>query len=98
MYWEPATPEESLSEGRPCRTALEQFEDAEEKEFGVDGLPLIMRWDNCSDVSYRSLTHAVDMEKQPLWNGEYYVALDDEGEVAATKEILERFQQVGWLL
>jgi hypothetical protein len=26
--------------------------------------------DNCSDISYRSLTHAIDMEQQPLWNGE----------------------------
>lgn len=25
--------------------------------------------DNCSDISYRSLTHAIDMELQPLWNG-----------------------------
>ena len=42
MYWEPATAEESAAEGRPCRTALEQHEDAAEKEFGQDGLPLIM--------------------------------------------------------
>jgi hypothetical protein len=44
MYWEPATAAESAAEGRSCRTAAEQWEDAEEKEFGVDGLPLIMRW------------------------------------------------------
>lgn len=44
MYWEPATAAESAAEGRICRTAAEQWEDAEEKEFGVDGLPLIMRW------------------------------------------------------
>jgi FAD/FMN-containing dehydrogenase len=67
MYWEPATAEESLAEGRPCRTAAEQAEDALLTEFGPDGLPLIMRWDNCSDVSHLSLTHAVDMEQQPLW-------------------------------
>ena len=53
-----------------------------------------MRWDNCSDVSFRSLTHAVDMEKQPLWNGELYVALDDGAEAAATLEILRRFRLV----
>jgi FAD/FMN-containing dehydrogenase len=69
MTWEPATAEESAAEARPCRTALEQAEDAGMKEFGADGLPLIMRWDNCSDVSYKSLTHAVDMDAQPLWNG-----------------------------
>jgi hypothetical protein len=44
MYWEPATAAESAAEGRTCRTAAEQWEDAQEKEFGVDGLPLIMRW------------------------------------------------------
>ncbi|WIA13216.1 hypothetical protein OEZ85_006808 [Tetradesmus obliquus] len=94
MYWEPATAAESAAEGRSCRTAAEQWEDAQEKEFGVDGLPLIMRWDNCSDISSRSLTHAIDMEQQPLWNGEYYVALDDAGEAAATRAILEGFQAV----
>lgn len=94
MYWEPATAAESAAEGRPCRTALEQHEDAAMKEFGVDGLPLIMRWDNCSDISYRSLTHAVDMEAQPLWNGEYYVNLPAAGEAAATRDILAGFQRV----
>lgn len=64
MLWEPASAEESATEGLPCRTALEQHEDAAEKEFGRDGLPLIMRWDNCSDASHRALTHAVDMEAQ----------------------------------
>lgn len=44
MYWEAATPEESAAEGRTCRTAAEQYEDSLEKEFGEDGLPLIMRW------------------------------------------------------
>ena len=63
-------------------------------EFGTDGLPLIMRWDNCSDISYKSLTHAVDMDAQPLWNGEYYVALDDVGEAAALNAILARFEAV----
>lgn len=92
MYWEAASAAESQAEARPCRTALEQHEDAEVKEFGVDGLPLIMRWDNCSDASHRSLTHAVDMEKQPLWNGEYYVALDDGAEADAVLEILDRFR------
>ncbi|KAF8058938.1 Gulo [Scenedesmus sp. PABB004] len=94
MYWEEATAAESAAEGRPCRTAIEQHEDAAEKEFGVDGLPLIMRWDNCSDVSYRSLTHAVDMEAQPLWNGEYYVALDDAGEASAARDVLAAFADV----
>jgi hypothetical protein len=94
MYWEPATAAESAQEGRPCRTALEQYNDAQETEFGVDGLPLIMRWDNCSDISSRSLTHAVDMEQQPLWNGEYYVSLDAAGEAAAAREILRGFQEV----
>lgn len=97
MFWEPATAAESAAEARPCRTALNQYEDSLEKEFGVDGLPLIMRWDNCSDISYKALTHAVDMEAQPLWNGEYYVALDrqhDGGEAAATRAILQGFQKV----
>lgn len=94
MYWAPATAAESAAEARPCRTAAEQSEDAEMKEFGVDGLPLIMRWDNCSDVSYRSLTHAVDMELQPLWNGEYYVPVDDATEAAAVQAILSSFDAV----
>lgn len=94
MYWELATAADTAAEARPCRTAVEQFEDAQEKEFGIDGLPLIMRWDNCSDASHRALTHAVDMEQQPLWNGELYVALDNIGEAAATREILQGFQAV----
>ncbi len=94
MFWEPASATESMAEDRPCRTALEQHEDAAATEFGRDGLPLIMRWDNCSDVSHRSLTHAVDMDAQPLWNGEYYVALDDTGEAAATREVLAAFGRV----
>ena len=94
MTWEPASEADSVAEGRPCRTALEQHEDAAEKEFGADGLPLIMRWDNCSDVSHRALTHAVDMEAQPLWNGEYYVSLGAAGEAAASAEILEGFRAV----
>lgn len=53
MTWEPTTPEASAAEGRPCVTALEQHDDAHMAEFGPDGLPLIMRWDNCSDVSHR---------------------------------------------
>lgn len=129
-------------------------------------LLLVCVQDNCSDISYRSLTHAIDMEQQPLWNGrsrcrchnlrihtvsplchapclhmpqaaawrpvtnltttcagrckyckcrssrdgslrpvltvallpdcagEYYVALDQAGEAAATQEILQHFQAV----
>jgi hypothetical protein len=96
MYWEAATAKESAAEGRPCRTALEQREDAAETEFGADGLPLIMRWDNCSDASHAALTHAVDMEKQPLWNGEYYLQVGEETkeEVAATRAILAAFADV----
>ena len=52
------------------------------------------RWDNCSDVSHRALTHAVDMEEQPLWNGELYVALDGAGEAAATRALLAAFARV----
>lgn len=48
MYWEAATAEESAAEGRTCRTAAEQYEDSLEKEFGEDGLPLIMRWVSCT--------------------------------------------------
>jgi hypothetical protein len=100
MYWEETTPEASAAEGRPCRTALEQHEDAQEKEFGPDGLPLIMRWDNCSDVSHKSLTHAVDMEAQPLWNGELYLPLPANpeaaaaAEAAAIKDLIARFEAV----
>lgn len=94
MYWEDVSEEEAKAEGRPCRTALEQWEDGEEKDFGVDGFPLIMRWDNCSDVSYRSYTHAVDMEAQPLWNGEWFVSMTDEEEGQAVMDILDIFNQV----
>lgn len=34
------------------------------------------------------------MDAQPLWNGEYYVALDDGGEAAAVRAILARFAEV----
>ena len=75
MIWEYISKEESLRDNRPCRLALEQIEDSNEKEFGVDGLPLIMRWDNCSDVSYKAYTHAIDMDAQFIWNGEYFLPL-----------------------
>jgi hypothetical protein len=95
MTWEPATPEDSAAERAPCRTALAQAEDAAMAEFGVDGLPLIMRWDNCSDVSHRALTHAVDMEKQPLWNGELFIdAANDGAEATAVAEVLAAFEAV----
>jgi hypothetical protein len=39
-----------------------------------NGLLLLLCYlqDNCSDISSRSLTHAIDMEQQPLWNGEQH--------------------------
>jgi len=93
MTWETTTAEESAKEGRPCRTALEQWEDGLETDYGIDGFPLIMRWDNCSDTSYRSYTHAVDMEAQPLWNGEYFISVSTEEEGKVVMEILERFDE-----
>lgn len=77
MTWEYISREEFLQDHKTqrCRLALEQIEDSTEKEFGKDGLPLIMRWDNCSDVSYKAYTHAIDMDAQPIWNGEYFLPL-----------------------
>lgn len=80
MTWEPTTKEEALAEKRPCRTALHQWEDALQTEYGVDGLPLVMRWDNCSDISYEAYTHADDMRAQPIWNKEYFVPVVKEQE------------------
>lgn len=93
MYWEKTTEEESKVENRPCRTALLQSEDSELKEYGVDGLPLIMRWDNCSDVSYKSYTHATDMDAQPIWNGEWFVSVSNKQEADLVMTLLEVFQQ-----
>jgi len=42
MTWEEVTEEESMAENRPCRTAIEQWEDSLDKQYGIDGLPLIM--------------------------------------------------------
>ena len=42
MLWEPASHAEAAADA-PCLTAAEQAGDAAMKEFGVDGLPLIMR-------------------------------------------------------
>ena len=48
----------------------------------------------------RALTHAVDMEAQPLWNGELYLPLPADpaaaaaAEAAAVKELLRRFEAV----
>lgn len=42
MLWEPASADEAAADA-PCLTAAEQAGDAALKEFGVDGLPLIMR-------------------------------------------------------
>jgi hypothetical protein len=49
----------------------------------------------------RSLTHAVDFEAQPLWNGELYLPLPADpaeaaaAEAAAVKDLLRRFEAVG---
>jgi FAD binding domain/D-arabinono-1,4-lactone oxidase len=94
MYWENTTFQEYQKETRPCRTAQEQWEDEREKEYGKDGLPLIMRWDNCSDVSFKAYTHAIDMEAQPLWNGEWFVNLSDKEEGETILAILEIFQNI----
>ena len=93
MTWEETTAEDVKAEDRPCRTALEQWEDSLETRYGVDGLPLVMRWDNCSDISYRSYTHAVDMEAQPLWNGEWFVSLSTEEEGEVVMELMSRFEE-----
>ena len=101
MFWEHVTPQESRNEARPCRTALDQWEDGLEKEYGQDGLPLIMRWDNCSDLSYNAYTHAVDMEAQPLWNGEWFVNLTDKDandEADIVLAILDVFQNIALAL
>ena len=94
MFWENISPEDAKDEARPCRTALDQWEDELEKDYGNDGLPLIMRWDNCSDVSYKAYTHAVDMEAQPLWNGEWFVNLTDQEEAETVLAILDLFRDV----
>jgi len=94
MYWENATSHQCIQEARPCRTALAQWEDEQEKDYGKDGLPLIMRWDNCCDVSYKAYTHAIDMEAQPLWNGEWFVRLSDQEEGETVLAILEIFNSI----
>lgn len=98
MTWEEVPQEAGRAEAamQPCRTALEQREDALETEFGRDGLPLIMRWDNCTDVGYKAYTHAVDMEAQPLWNGEWFLPADDDAAEAAIVEAIQAlFVSVG---
>ena len=96
MYWEDATQQEYIDEARPCRTALDQWEDELEKDYGKDGLPLIMRWDNCCDISYKAYTHAIDMEAQPLWNGEWFVNLTDKEEANTVLEILDIFNRIAY--
>ena len=98
MMWEEVPAETGRAEAavRPCRTALEQAEDAKETAYGRDGLPLIMRWDNCTDVGYKAYTHAVDMEAQPLWNGEWFLPADDDAAEAATVAAVQAlFESVG---
>jgi len=94
MYWENATHQEFIDEARPCRTAQDQWEDELEKNYGKDGLPLIMRWDNCTDKSYKAYTHAIDMEAQPLWNGEWFVNMSDKEESETILTILDIFQKI----
>jgi FAD binding domain len=92
MTWEHISEQEFLQDNKTkgCRTALEQIEDANEKEFGKDGLPLIMRWDNCSDISYKAYTHAIDMDAQPIWNGEYFLpSMSPADEYKIVKTFLE---------
>ena len=98
MTWEEVSVETGRAEAaeQPCRTALEQWEDERETSYGSEGLPLIMRWDNCTDVGYNSYTHAVDMEAQPLWNGEWFLPADDDAEEAATVAAIQAlFERVG---
>jgi len=83
MTWEDSTKEEMEADNKPCRTSVDQWEDAAEKEYGIDGLPLIMRWDNCTDMSYIAYTHADDMRAQPIWNKEYFVPVTKEQEALA---------------
>lgn len=80
MTWEVATWTDYLNDRR-CRDALFQREDAMDKRFGIDGLPLVMRWDNCTDISYIAYTHAGDMRAQPIWNMEYFLPASGEEEV-----------------
>jgi FAD/FMN-containing dehydrogenase len=80
MTWEPTTKEASEKQNQPCRTAVLQWEDALHEEFGPDGMPLVLRWDNCSDISYLSYTHADDMRAQPIYNKEYFVPVTKEHE------------------
>jgi len=94
MVWESATLQECVDEKKPCRTAMNQWEDEREIEYGKDGLPLIMRWDNCCDVSYKAYTHAIDMEAQPLWNGEWFLSLSDHEEADTVLTILELFRNI----
>jgi len=83
MTWENATKADFERENLPCRTAVDQYEDALLTEFGDDGFPLVMRWDNCTDISYLAYTHADDMRAQPIWNKEYFVPAVNELEVLA---------------
>jgi hypothetical protein len=94
MFWEQVTKQEYINEAIPCRTAQEQWEDQLELDYGMDGLPLIMRWDNCSDVGYKAYTHAIDMEAQPLWNGEWFVNMTDEEEGNTVLAIINIFQEI----
>lgn len=96
MYWENATERECIQEVKPCRTAQDQWEDEQEKNYGQDGLPLIMRWDNCCDVSYKAYTHAIDMDVQPLWNGEWFVHLSDKEEADTVMAILQIFHRLAY--
>lgn len=91
MTWEEVSEETGRAEAavQTCRTALEQWEDGQETEFGRDGLPLIMRWDNCTSKGYEAYTHAVDMEAQPLWNGEWFLPADDDAAEAAMVEAIQ---------
>lgn len=81
-----------------CQTAQDQLKDAAMTEFGLEGLPLIMRWDNCSDKSWKVYTHAVDMEKQQLWNSGWFVHAKDtngEDEASIATEIMSTFSSIG---
>jgi hypothetical protein len=96
MFWEDVPQQKCINEAKPCRMAINQWEDELEKDYGSDGLPLIMRWDNCCDISYKAYTHAIDMEAQPLWNGEWFANLSDKEEADTVLEILEIFSSIAY--
>mmetsp|Transcript_3771 Transcript_3771/g.11015 ORF Transcript_3771/g.11015 Transcript_3771/m.11015 type:complete len:491 (-) Transcript_3771:292-1764(-) len=75
VSFSPATEDEFNHDGR-CHDVKDQLflstqSNAGPSKYGPDGLPFMLRWDNCTDFAYNVYTHTEDMTGWPFYNSEY---------------------------